>query len=146
MAEIGKFLNDLGRRLEESHGSLALFNSFLKSSLIWEINKQMQGSEINLGDDFTDERSWRVIYQIAAEILFDAALREHSEVHPDIFKEASDLSLAFCEEINESMRFDMEFIPIKSPVDEMIEEGFVEVNDEGYLIGLTRKGEEVGRK
>ncbi|MBU1177564.1 hypothetical protein KKH96_03935 [Patescibacteria group bacterium] len=132
MAEIGEFLNGLSKRLEENHEALIFFKCFLKNSLIEKINKYMRSDSVNLKTDFSDKQSWDIIYHIAAEILWDAACRNHSEVHPNIFKEANDLSLAFCREIEKCLGIDMEFIPIKSLIDEMVEAGLVKVID-GYI-------------
>ncbi len=118
MAKIGKFLDSLGRRLEENRDGLIFFDCFLKNNLVRELDNRSirSGLLVNLETNFADKQSWGTIYQIVAEILFNAALREHSEVHPDIFNEADSVSLTFCQVAKEQLGFDMEFIPIKSPM------------------------------
>ena len=144
MIKIGEFLDGLHRRLEKDFGALIFFGCFLKNRLVEEINKQIQDGLADLETGIADERSWDIVYNIAAEVLWDAASRNHSEVHPDIFDEANSVSEAFCEEMKERMGFNIEPIRIRSAVDVMAEEGFIEVKN-GH-VKLTQKGEQSAKE
>lgn len=144
MAKIGKFLDGLCGRLEKDSSALNFFKCFLRNNLVEEINKHTQSGLADMETVITDKRAWEIIYQVAAELLWDAAVRNHSEVHPDIFDEANNVSEAFCAEIRECLGFDVEPIRIRSIVDEMAKEGLVKVEDD--YVKLTQKGEQFAKE
>ncbi len=144
MAKIGEFLDSLYRQIEGDSDARIFFDCFLRESLVIELNKHTEGGSVDLEMDIADKRTWKAIYIIAAEILWDAASRNHSEVHPDIFQEANSLSLAFCQEIEKCLGNNMEFIPIESPTEMMAKEGLVKI--EGGYVKFTPKGGQMAKK
>ena len=144
MATIGEFLDGLCGRLEKNHSALIFVDCFLRNGLVREINKYVQDNMVDLETNVLDKQVWETIYQIAGEVLWDAASRNYSEVHPDIFDEANSVSEAFCEEMKERLGFNVEPIRIRSMIDVMAEEGFVEVKD-GY-VKLASEGEQAAKE
>lgn len=145
--QLTDFLEQLHKRIEASDNSAALifFEVFLQKRLVEAVKKHPGlasdwDGRVNAGD-------FDVIYPMAAEILHDAASREYSSTHPDIYKDAHAVSTAFCEELNKFFEcsgdegFDL--IPIKSFVDMAVEAGTVVVED-GF-VKLTPEGEEIAQ-
>jgi len=87
------------------------------------------------------------LYPIATEILRAAATREASEAHPDIYNEASIVSKAFCDELNELFQCSGEevfdFIPIKPYTQMLVDAGLANVMpgpDGKPMVSLTEQG------
>lgn len=145
---VDDFMKQVHARIEKGGNSDALlfYEIFLQKGFLEKIKATAEtvpgwdGSAIAGDFDF--------IYKIAASILHDAASREYSEVHPNIYKDAHAISVAFCEELNEFFEcsgedrlFDL--IPIKSYVEMAVEAGTVKV--EGGFVKLTPEGEELAQ-
>jgi hypothetical protein len=122
---LAEFLQAVRRRILQSQNEDAriFFDSFLGNHLLEEIKADLPddwSGSFNAGD--FDE-----LYPLVAEILFDAATRNDGEGHANIYEDASAVSLAFCEEMNEVFQCSGNetfiFIPIKSFSEIMIESG-----------------------
>lgn len=137
--ELTDFLKKLRQRIESGSNQnvLTLFDTTLPEELGETIEKRSTNwaGRVNAGD-------FDAIYPLAVEILRDTAGRMFSEAHPNIYKEAHAVSVAFCDELNEMFqcsgeeKFDL--IPIKSFVDMAVEAGTVRVVDES--VQMTPKG------
>lgn len=140
MTTIGDFFKRLSKRVEEKDSSAKIFfDCFLVGSILPAINKAIDDEEsVDWKTEVSEQRSWEVLYHLASELLWDAACREHSEAHPDIFDEATRISEMFCQEMKESLGFEIESIPIKSPTQVMEEAGYIKVTD--GMVELTGKG------
>ncbi len=150
--DFGEFMKQLRQRLEKEGNSAALsfFEFFLEKQLPEELKRgavaDWDGRTVNAGD-------FDALYPMAAEILHDAATRNASEAHPDIYKEASAVSLAFCDEFNELFQCSgddkFDFIPIKSYTEMMAEAGLVNVIyglDDQKMVSLSEEGERIARE
>ena len=121
-----EFIQNVRIRILRSKSKEAeiFFNSFLGDSLVEEIKPNLPADWnglINAGEfDILDPL-------VVVEILFDAATRNSSEGHGDIYRDASAVSFAFCEELNEVFQCSgdeiFNFIPIKSFSEIMAELG-----------------------
>ncbi len=129
MAKIGEFLKGVQKRLKDDESAKIFFEVFLVEGLMRKLDQMSSGGSVDSKIEIQDEHSWKVVYSTAAEILFDRALANHSEAHPDIFDEASRVSTAFGQELKERLGFEIEIISIISPVDQWVKEGLVEVVD-----------------
>lgn len=67
------------------------------------------------------------LYLIAVEVLWEEALRAHSETHPNVFQEATVISGALCTILNEGLRLEMEPKVIVSPTELLVAAGLAEV-------------------
>lgn len=141
------FMEQLRKKIEVSGNSATLifFEIFLQKRLVTAV-KEHPGLAPNWNgrvnaDDFDG------IYPMAVEILHDAASREYSSAHPNIYKDAHAVSVAFCEELKEffecSGEEGFDLIPIRSFVDMAVEAGTVVVED-GF-VKLTPEGEEMAQ-
>jgi hypothetical protein len=119
--QFDEFMKRLHQRIQgggNNHPCLSFFECFLLEELPREVRANVVvpnwDGRVNAGD-------FDAIYPMAANILHDAASRNYSEAHPDIFKEANAVSAAFCDELNElfccSGDETFDFIPIKSYTD-----------------------------
>lgn len=150
--ELDQFMEQLHQRIQKGGNTAALdfFEFFLKKQLSEELRRQAasdwDGKTVNAGD-------FDAVYPMAVQILHDAATRNASEALPDIYKEASAVSSAFCEELNEIFQcsgsevFDL--IPIKSYTEMMAEAGLVKLTsdpDGQTMVSLSEKGEKVARE
>ncbi|MBN1325736.1 hypothetical protein JW977_02030 [Candidatus Falkowbacteria bacterium] len=128
--DIGEFMKQLRRRLEKSGdiAALSFYEFFLEEQLPEELKRRVaadcDGRTVIAGD-------FDVIYPMAAELLRNAAARNFSEVHSEIYNEANAVSIAFCDELNEFFQCsgDEKFDPIhiKSFVQTMVDAGLVKV-------------------
>jgi len=144
MAKIGEFLRGVQERLEEDGSAKIFFEVFLADNLMAELNRNTPDVSVDLETEILDQETWQAVYSIAAGILWDAACRNSSEAHPDIFEEATKVSIAFCEEVNDRLHFGFEAILIKSPTAMMAEAGLVKVVD-GF-VELTPTGEQAAKE
>ncbi|MEK7562438.1 MAG: hypothetical protein AAB509_02045 [Patescibacteria group bacterium] len=151
--EFNEFIRRLHQRIQRGGNVAALifFECFLQEELPRELKRQAavpdwDGRTVNAGD-------FDAIYPMAANILHDAASRSHSECHPDIFTEASVVSSAFRDELNELFQcsgndvFDL--IPIKSYTEMAVEAGLVKLTlgpDGQMMVSLSKEGERVARE
>lgn len=146
------FMQRLHQRIQRGGNSAALifFECFLKNQLLEELKRgaaaDWDGQTVNAGD-------FDGLYPVAADILHGAATRDASEAHPDIYKEASAVSQAFCDELNELFQCSgdevFDFIPIKSYTEMMVESGLAKTTfgpDGQTMVALSEKGEEVARE
>ena len=143
---LSDFLKSLRKRIESSGntGALIYFETYLEDGLIEAVKERSisWNGLCNAGD-------FDRIYPIAVKIIREAAGRNLSEAHPDTYQQAHAVSVAFCEELNETFqcsgddKFDL--IPIKSFVSMAVETGSVRVEDDGS-VQLTPKGEEMARE
>ncbi len=130
--------------------ALAFFECFLQRQLPEKLKQvataDWDGQTVNAGD-------FDVLYSMAAEILHDAATRMESEVHPTTYEEASAVSSAFCDELNETFQcsgddaFDP--IPIKSYVQMMADAGLVNLApgpDGQTMVSLSEEGKRIARE
>ena len=146
MASIREILIGLEKRLENNRHALIFFKDFLKGNLVSEINQAIKSNNrISMVTDFDNKQPWTIIYNVAASILFDSALKHYDQDHLDIFHYANNVSLAFCEEVESQLRIDMEFIQIESPIDQLIKEGVIETDNRTFIFFVGKKGE-IGNK
>lgn len=107
----------------ENEDAMIFFDSFLGDHFIEEIKPNFRDG----WDGLVNAGDYDQLYPLVAEILFDAATRNHSEGHVNIYKDASAVSLAFCEELNEVFQCSGNetfiFIPIRSFSEMMIKSG-----------------------
>lgn len=92
---------------------------------------------------------WNFLYQVAAEVLRDAAMRQHSEAHPEAFQEATVISFAFCTTVWKEFNIEIEPVQIVSPRDEMLKQGLLKVTkgpDGKNYVELTEEGEQAARE
>lgn len=147
-----EFMKQLHQRIQNGGNAAALsfFECFIQGELPRELkrraNPDWDGRTVNAGD-------FDVIYPMAAEILLDAASRNHSECHPDIHEEASAVSRAFCDYLNELFQCSdndgFDFIPIRSYTEMMVEEGLVTLTpgpDGQEMVQLSELGEQVANQ
>lgn len=133
---IQDFLSQLHEKIKtDAPSSLIFFEAFLKDQLIEDFREEFDlpanwGKFVNVG--LVNAGDFDQIYPMAAAILYEAAGRNYSEVHPDIYKEAHGISTAFCELLNEVFEcsgddgvFDL--IPIVSFAEAAIAAGVVTV-------------------
>lgn len=111
---LAEFLQAVHRRILQSQNEDAriFFDSFLRDNLLKEIKPNLPedwDGLVNAGD--FDE-----LYLLVAEMLSDAATRNYSEGHPNIYKDASAVSLAFCEELNEIFQCSGDEIFVSIPI------------------------------
>ncbi|MCX6722180.1 MAG: hypothetical protein NTY04_03245 [Candidatus Staskawiczbacteria bacterium] len=145
--DFNEFMSQLHQRIQKAGNreALVFFECFLKDQLPAELTRRASadwdGSILTAGD-------FDVLYPIAVEILHDAATRNASEAHLNIYEEANAVSLAFCEYLNELFQCSGEgafdFIPVKSYSQMMAEAGFVELKKDASgqtTVSLTEKGE-----
>jgi len=109
------FLEGLYERIKSggNTGALIDFELYLKDGLVEEVKEHSEGwdGRCNAGD-------FDAIYPMAVGILRGAAGRNFSEAHLDAYQVAHEVSVAFCEEINQVFQctppdqFDL--IPIQS--------------------------------
>lgn len=149
--DFNDFMKQLCQRIQKggNAGALIFFECFLQEELPRELKRQAVpgwDGRVNAGD-------FDNIYPMAANILHDAASRNYSECHLDIFKEASAVSSAFCEEVNEIFQCSGDdrfgFIPIKSYTEMMAEAGLVNLTrgpGGQTMVSLSEKGESVARE
>lgn len=144
---ITDFLEWLRKKIEsqDNPNIRIFFKSFLQKELVEAIKKHPGvtpdwDGRVNAGD-------FDVIYPLAADILYNAASANFSEVHPDTYTCAHAVSTVFCEELNEIFqcsgeeKFDL--IPIKSFVDMTVEAGMVKIKN-GMVIP-TFEGEKAAQ-
>jgi len=149
--QLDVFMVGLQKKMREGENTNALtfFELFLKNALPNEVRRQAaKGWDglVNAGD-------FDVIYPMAARTLLDAATTNASEVHPDTYKDASTVSQAFADELNDVFQCSgddrFEFLPIKSYSQMMAEAGVVDLSrdsDGQTTISLTPKGKELARQ
>lgn len=144
MAKIGEFLKGVQKRLEEDGSAKIFFEVFLVESLMRVLNQGTSDASVDFETEILDQKMWQALYSMVAEILWDAACRNHSEAHPDIYEEATQVSTAFCQEINDRFHFGFKAIPIISPTTMMAQAGLVKVKD-GF-VELTPAGEQAAKE
>jgi len=150
--EFDQFMKQLHQRIQRGGNAAALsfFECFLQEELLRELKRQAasdwDGRTVNAGD-------FDAIYPMAVEILHDAASRNYSECHPDIFEEASAVSSAFFDEINELFQCSgnevFELIPIKSYTEMMAEAELVKLTpgpDGQMIVSPSEEAERVLRE
>jgi hypothetical protein len=144
--KIADFLERVHKRLKEKDSldsdALIFFEIFLQKHIIEKINElgialpNWQELELTAGD-------YDGVYNVAAEILHDAASRNFSE-HSDTYKTAHAVSEVICNELNEIFEFKgeevYELIPIKSFLEMAVEAGVIKIED--GMVELTPEGEE----
>lgn len=147
--KISDFLDLLRKRLEAGNNPsvLIFFESFLEKRLVTELIEQT-GAQSNLSELEVLPGDFDEIYSFAVQMLHNAASRNFSEAHSDIYEEAHAVSEAFCAELNEVFEcsgedgvFDL--IPIKSFTTMAVEAGVVTVEDD--VVKLTPQGEEMAQ-
>lgn len=149
MIDFDEFLKQLRARLERSDnpGALIFFECFLERQLPKELKRRSatdwDGHTVNAGD-------FDVVYPMAANILHSAATGVASENITNVYHEASAVSKAMCDEINEIFECSgaemFDFLQIKSYTDMMVEAGLVKTAsglDGQRIVSLTEKGERV---
>lgn len=150
--DLGEFMKQLHQRIQKTGNTAVLifFESFWAEQLPEKIKRaadpSWDGRTVNAGD--FDE-----IYPIAARMLRDAASRNFSEAHPQIYEEAHEVSIAFCDELNElfqcSGKEKFDLIPIKSFAQSMAEAGLVKIDqgpDGQGNVTLTDRGEKLAEE
>lgn len=127
IVNVSDFLNQLHEKLKAGGdpAPLGFFEIFLKDQLVGDL-KEMVGMPD--WDGRANAGGFDSIYPHAVEILHEAAGRNYSEVHPDIYKEAHAVSAAFCELLNEVFECSgddgvFNLIPIRSFVEMAVEAG-----------------------
>lgn len=133
--KICDFLSRLRKRLEAGNNPsvLIFFESFLEKRLVTELIEQtdvqsdLAELEVLAGD-------FDVFYPFAVQRLHDAASKNYSEAHLDIYEEAHVVSEAFCAELNEVFECSGEdgvfnLIPIQSFTTMAAKAGVVTVED-----------------
>lgn len=139
------FLENLHERVKfgGNTDAIILFEHDIQEGLVTHLQNldpDWQGY-VNAGD-------FDKLYPIAVDMLREVAGRMLSEAHPDIYVGAHEVSVAFCDELNELFEcsgeeaFDL--IPIKSFTEIMSERGLIEVKDGS--VSLTPKGEEAANE
>jgi len=139
--DFSEFMEELHKKIQTggNPAALAFFESFLQEQLPQELKRraapEWDGRTVVAGD-------FDVLYPMAADILLDAATMNASEAHPTIYEEASAVSLALCQYLNELFQCSgdegFDFIPIKSYSSMMAEAGYIEIHD--GKISLTPAG------
>lgn len=111
--------------------------------MIRKINENLHSRQLNKETEITNPEAWHVIYQIAVDLAYDAALRNHCEAHPEIFESAKSAVTALKEELEESLGIELEFYEMKSPTEIMEEAGFIK--NIGGRVELTEQGKKAAR-
>ncbi len=151
--EIGldEFMKQLHQRIQKGGNAAAL--SFFECFLQEELPRDLRRAAPDWDDRAVNAGDFDDIYPFAAVLLHNAASRNYSECHPDIFEEASAVSRAFCDELNELFQCSgddgFDFIPLKSYTDMMAEAGLVKLTegpDGQTMVSLSEKGEEAARE
>lgn len=151
--KIDKFLEKLRDRLvrtekESGSGALIFFDCLFKESFGRAIDVisgiPQSWRELN----FETKNDWKGIYNIATDVLWDAACSSSSEVHPDTFKEATAVSIAFSQEVKEFLGIEFEPLVVLSPTDMMVGAGLLEVKEEDgkRYVRLSEKGKEIAEE
>lgn len=126
--EFSEFMERLHRRIQKGGNAAAL--SFFKCFLRDELPREVMRQAVSGWNGRVVAGDFDVIYPEAAKIFLDAATRNASECHPDIYEEASAVSLAFCGELNELFQCSgdgvFDFIPIKPYSEMAVEAGLLE--------------------
>ncbi|MFA6552453.1 MAG: hypothetical protein WCT19_03050 [Candidatus Paceibacterota bacterium] len=123
--KLNDFLGRVHTRLQAHNNPhiLTFFEIFLQDSLANDLVKEA-GAKPGLAELELLPGDFDVIYDFAANKLRDAAGRNLSEVHLDVYQNAQAVSQAFCDELNEFFECSGEdglydLIPIKSFVEMM---------------------------
>jgi hypothetical protein len=127
--QFSDFMERLYKRIQQSDnaGVRIFFESFLQNSLFEQLRKHPR--VVANWDGRASAGDFDFIYPFAAEMLRDAASRNFSEVHYEIYKEADAVSVAFCEELNEifqcSGKEKFDPIAIKSYLEMLADAGLI---------------------
>jgi hypothetical protein len=143
------FLAQVHKRVEliDNPGALIFYEIFLERHLEEEYLKTVETPKGWDGDFLPGD--FDAIYPLATEMLRDAASRNFSELHRDTYQIAHQISVAFCDQLNDTFECTGEdgydLIRIRSYVNEAVEAGIIQREGNG-IVTLTPEGERMAQE